>query len=528
MFVPFAEDKMVGTLLAGRYRITGIIASGGAGHVFKGVQEKLGREVAIKVLRSDISDTAREEFESRFLREAALAGRLHSPYVVTVHDFGTDEDSGTHFVIMEYLDGRTLKQAMKAGPMEPGWAVHITQGIARGLRHAHNNGLIHRDVKPGNVLLVADDEGVDVPKLVDFGLVKGIDDVGQEVTTTGMYMGTPAYMPPEQARGEKDITGKADVYSLGCVFYRMLTGVLPFSSDNAVTTALMHIQDAYPPMSGRAPDVSVDPALEDIVRACMEKDPKARPDSTQLVNLLKEYAHGGPVTETAEISTINPSERESLLGLEADPLPDRAESASPPPKSGRLVLIAGIFAGSGAAALLCGGIAALGLSFSNPTTQPELTIADVTPLPIHDVAAVVEPALPGDPTEVLDPTPPADPAPEPKPEPEPKAKEPPQPPKAPPIKKKKKVVKKAAPPPPPPPPPPEPVTADGVRFDGEHAARAVKFLNESDVTTMKAKGMSTRAANLVVANRPFADMSAFAGTYQVGPGTVQSVFNATK
>ncbi|TVQ89289.1 MAG: serine/threonine protein kinase [Deltaproteobacteria bacterium] len=283
-----SSDPLIGAVLANRYRVVEPIGRGGAGAVYRGMQLQLDRKVAIKVVRHDVAEEVREELQARFYREASLAGRLSHPAIVQTIDYGTTEH-GLQFVVMELLEGRTLKSALANGPMDPREAARLASELARGLHHAHSKGLIHRDVKSSNVLLITDEEGVEHPKLLDFGLVKSVRNE-LDVTQTPTYLGTPLYMSPEQATGSQELDGRSDQYSLGCLLYSMLTGKLPFVADSPMATALLHHTEPYPPMSKRAPDVKVDPKLEAIVERCMSKNVKDRfPDAGVLARALEDW-----------------------------------------------------------------------------------------------------------------------------------------------------------------------------------------------------------------------------------------------
>lgn len=285
------SDPLLGAVLADRYRVLAPIGRGGAGTVYRGVQLQLDREVAIKVVRHDVSERVRGELEARFFREASLAGRLSHPAIVHTIDYGATEH-GLQYVVMELLVGRTLKAALKGGPLDPDEAARIASELARGLHHAHSRGLVHRDVKASNVLLVRDDEGVEHPKLLDFGLVKSVSRE-LDVTQTPTYLGTPLYMSPEQAKGSQDLDGRSDQYSLGCLLYKMVSGELPFEAESPMATALKHNTEPYPLMAERAPNVQVDPDLEAIVRRCMAKSPDDRfPDAAALARALDQWRGG--------------------------------------------------------------------------------------------------------------------------------------------------------------------------------------------------------------------------------------------
>lgn len=280
-------DPLIGQTLLDRYEILFPLGQGGSSRVYRAIQQPLGREVAVKVVRSDLDEDFREEFELRFLREAALAGRLSHSALVTIHDFGRS-DAGHCFLVMELLRGRSLKRLIRKAPLQPELAIRLCAELARGLRHAHSAGLVHRDVKPGNVFLVRDDEGIERAKLLDFGLVK--EGGESSISGVGTFMGTPHYIAPEQAKGLESVDGRADLYSLGVVLFRMLTGQLPFSAETPMAIAIKHIRDAPPTMEERAPRIQVDPALQDIVSRCLHKAPEDRfADAAELARACEDW-----------------------------------------------------------------------------------------------------------------------------------------------------------------------------------------------------------------------------------------------
>jgi len=510
----FPRDVPLGTLLGGRYRLVEVLASGGAGTVFRAVQDNLGRDVALKVLRNDIDAASRAEFESRFLREGALAGRLSSPYVVTVHDFGTDLTTGTRYVVMELLHGVSLSERLREGTIPPAQAARLGEGIARGLRHAHGQGIIHRDIKPGNILLVADDDAVEIPKIVDFGLVKDLDVMEAELTTTGMYLGTPTYMAPEQARGQGGVTGRADVYSLGCVMYRMLAGRAPFRADSAIATALMHLQAKPDPLK----PYGVDPQLEAIVMRCLAKDPVDRPNADELVELLRAYRGGAPVGGGDEHSTFNRGLH--LPGLQR-PWWQRAAVRSALYAGTVVLLLGAVMLACGASLLLLMWPQAPAPSVHRPSLVEGI---DVTPFVDEPSADEPRRHVAPEPPEPATPSA-APPAPAHVAAPPPVA--PPEAPVAP------TPSAEAAPPPIPAPAaaPPATVAAavrvDGVAFDAAHAARALTFVNTASEEQLRAAGVYGRGVSVVLGGRPFASLSAFGDTPYVGAKTVEAVHAAT-
>jgi predicted Ser/Thr protein kinase len=502
-------DPLIGTTIAGRYHLLEVLGEGGAGRVYLARQEPMGRAVALKMMRLDVSAEARREFSSRFAREAALLGQLSHPNVVTVHDYGTTE-GGDQYVVMERLRGRSLKDAVRDEPVEAKRAVRIAEGIARGLAHAHEHGLVHRDVKPSNVFLVEDDGGRERPVLLDFGLVKH-KDAADDVTRTGTYMGTPAYTAPEQAKGAPDVDGKADVYALGVLLYRMLSGVLPYKGEHSMAVVLAHITEPYPPIAANS-GVHVDPAVEGMVRAAMEKDPRNRPSASDIARSLEEWR----ISQTA--------------GATATPAPQRAAS-----KGWVLPLLGGIGA-LGAVGL--GGLVILGVALaggawltlsrgSAPPAAAPIVVAQAPP----PVAPAPEPVVAPPPPVVPEPAPPPKPAPvpaKPRTEKPPVAKPPVE--KPPPEPVPETHVDRPPPAEKPPPPPaatPGHVLVDNVEMDQETAKRALAWVNAASEDDLVKAGVYDRGVETILASRPFASMTAFGDTRMIGEATVRAVVEAS-
>src|SRR5437773_2700367 len=212
-------------VLAGRYELEEVLGHGGMAEVFLGTDRVLGRRIAIKVLSDRFARDS--SFVARFRREAQSAASLNHPNVVSVFDTGSD--NGTHFIIMEYVQGKTLAEVIKEeAPLAPERATRIAQDVADALAFAHDAGIVHRDVKPGNIML---SPGGDV-KVMDFGIARATS--SESLTQTATVLGTATYFSPEQAQGE-GVDARSDVYSLGIVLYEMLTGRPPFNGDSAVT-----------------------------------------------------------------------------------------------------------------------------------------------------------------------------------------------------------------------------------------------------------------------------------------------------
>jgi tRNA A-37 threonylcarbamoyl transferase component Bud32 len=231
-----------GRVLAGRYRLVAPIARGGMAEVWEGHDEVLSRPVAVKVLQAHLA--ADGVFLERFRREAVTAARLAHPGIVATFDTGFDD--GTAFIVMELVRGRNLRQWLDSyGRLEPWQAVGVARQMADALSYAHQAGLVHRDVKPANVLLIEDEWGGLRVKITDFGIAKAGIDMGADLTRTGMVLGTPKYLSPEQIRGF-DPDPRADLYSLGVVLYEMLVGAPPYAGETEMATALAHLGDKVP------------------------------------------------------------------------------------------------------------------------------------------------------------------------------------------------------------------------------------------------------------------------------------------
>src|SRR5215204_6057885 len=251
------------TLVDGRYRIIRRLGSGGMADVYSAEDTQLGREVALKVLYRRFAEDA--EFVERFRREASSAAGLQHPNVVQVFDRG--EWDGTYYIAMEFLEGRNLKQIVRDhGPLEPALAVDIVLQILKAARFAHRRGIVHRDIKPHNVIV--DDDGR--AKVTDFGIARA---GASDMTETGSIMGTAQYLSPEQAQGQP-VDARADLYSIGIVLYELLTGAPPFDADSPVTIALKQVSEE--PLPPRQRNPAVPPALDAVVLRALRKDPADR------------------------------------------------------------------------------------------------------------------------------------------------------------------------------------------------------------------------------------------------------------
>ncbi|MGH7435836.1 MAG: serine/threonine-protein kinase, partial [Polyangiaceae bacterium] len=271
-------DPLVGTVLLGRVRLLRPIARGGMGKVYFGEQTGLGRPCAIKVLDPRLAAADVGDFTRRFLLEASVASKISHPNVVTVFDYG-ETPAGSCFIAMEYLDGHTLADHLKGGGLPASRATHIAEQMCAALREAHALGVVHRDVKPGNVFLMQRDEDSDFVKVLDFGLVGEVH--GHEAPPQDPHgaaaevpiMGSPKYMAPEQVHGHPT-DARTDVYAVGAVLYAMLAGHPPFQRATDLATMMAQVSDAPPPLGPIVPGLP--PGLEVIVLKCLEKDPDRR------------------------------------------------------------------------------------------------------------------------------------------------------------------------------------------------------------------------------------------------------------
>jgi serine/threonine-protein kinase len=275
-----------------RYELVRHIARGGMAQVYLAQDLLLDRPVAIKVLFPELSSDP--SFVERFRREAQAAANLSHANIVSIYDWGQGEH--TYFIVMEFIDGQTLSSLIRQGPLTPGRAAAIGADIAGALDFAHRRGVIHRDVKPGNVLI---DRNGQV-KVADFGIARAVSHASEGLTQTGAVMGTATYFSPEQAQGQP-VDARSDVYSLGIVLYEMVTGRPPFSGDSPVAIAYKHVRE-YPVLPSTINE-SVPAEYEAIVMAAMAKDPEDRYQSAaELRDDLARFHHGQPVLAPAPIS----------------------------------------------------------------------------------------------------------------------------------------------------------------------------------------------------------------------------------
>ncbi|HEX3757126.1 MAG TPA: serine/threonine-protein kinase [Kofleriaceae bacterium] len=294
----------------GNYHVVSKIGEGGMGAVYLARHVTLGRPAAIKVLHSSLSSN--QDMVSRFFNEARAATAVRNPGIVEVFDFGVVED-GSAYIVMEYLEGENLGARIRRGRMSVAATMTIVRAISRALHAAHEQGIVHRDLKPDNIFLVPDPElaSGERVKLLDFGIAK-LAPISGEVsqTRTGMVMGTPTYMAPEQCRGAGSVDHRADLYALGCVAYQMMCGRPPFVSDGAGDLIARHLYFAPEPLRSLCPDIPA--KIDDLVLWLLQKDPAARPASAaDLVRAIEQLA---AESEVGVLQT-HPPARFSAAGL---------------------------------------------------------------------------------------------------------------------------------------------------------------------------------------------------------------------
>lgn len=272
------------TIFGERYEIGALIGAGGMSDVFIATDTRLNREVAVKVLRSDLN--REQTFVTRFRKEALAAAGLSHPGIVAVYDSG---ENPAPYIVMELLQGKTLRELID-GPVDPKTAIQITEGILQALAYSHANGIVHRDIKPGNIMIT--DQG-DV-KVMDFGIARALDDVSATMTATWNVVGTAQYLSPEQASGET-ADARSDLYSVGVVLYEMLTGRPPFTGDTPVSIALQHLSSDFIAPSKINP--ALDEQFDHFLSVVMAKDPSSRyQDANSMLADLHRIKTGQTIT----------------------------------------------------------------------------------------------------------------------------------------------------------------------------------------------------------------------------------------
>jgi serine/threonine-protein kinase len=311
------SDTLINTLFDGRYRILRKLGSGGMANVYLAEDEELGRRVAIKILNDRYAND--ELFIERFRREAKSAAALSHPNIVSIYDRG--EAEGTYYIAMEVIEGRSLKELiLTRGPLPIGHAVAYTLEMLEALRFAHRHGIIHRDIKPHNILIG------ERLKVTDFGIARA---GASQMTEAGSIMGTAQYLSPEQARGAP-VTASSDLYSVGIVLYEMLTGKVPFTGDSAIEIAMKHLNEVPKPPSKIRPEISEE--LDHVVLRALSKAPEDRYQSAEeFAEDLHRVEAGLPLApETSEAATALLAAPGATIGGTTQVLPSDATQVAPP------------------------------------------------------------------------------------------------------------------------------------------------------------------------------------------------------
>ena len=388
---PDADIRIAG------YRIEARVGRGGMGEVYRAVQLNLDRRVALKVLAPHLADDDR--FRRRFLRESRIAASIDHPSIIPIYETG--EDGGLLYIAMRYVDGPDLATVLgREGRLAPARTMAIMTQVASALDAAHEHGLVHRDVKPANILLAAGSGGSDSHcYLCDFGLIKQVDSEqgASALTATDQFVGTIPYVAPEQIEGTT-LDGRTDVYSLGCVLFHCLTGSIPFQGANDVEVVFAHISRPPPPLSDRAPDLP--PALDPIVARAMAKAREDRwPTCSSLVAALSAQLGSQPASPTPDDITrsmVHPPPPRTFAPTSPRPGASPAPTATPAPPNAPAASSAPPASGTASAA-----------AAATPTSDPD-TVTE-----IGDPGLTTEVSDPGAVTEIATPAPPDQPPPAP-------------------------------------------------------------------------------------------------------------------
>jgi eukaryotic-like serine/threonine-protein kinase len=326
---------MIGREIGGRYRLTAPLGEGGMSTLWRAIDQQLDREVAVKILRPQYS--ADPGFAARFRQEARSVASLTHPNIVSVYDYGTDPDGTTQYIVMELVEGRDLAAILhERGRVATDDAVQVAIAVASALEAAHRRGIVHRDVKPGNILITQDGD----VKVTDFGIARAVSEAS--MTVTGTTLGSVHYFSPEQARGD-EVTGRSDVYALGIVLYEMLTGHRPFEGDSAAGVALKRLTENPPrPMVGGQP---LPAGLEAILRRALEREPEKRfPDAGSMAEALRAWRKDPDAVPSGLVGAVPVAAATPAAGEPTVYVPppvarpsDRAPYAGPPRQQARRV-----------------------------------------------------------------------------------------------------------------------------------------------------------------------------------------------
>jgi hypothetical protein len=328
-----AHELQPGMIIRNKYQIIERIGIGGMGLVYRGRHLTFNELCAIKIVNDDIAGNA--NFLKRFQTEAIVTRKLRHPNAVRVDDFDYTED-GRPFIVMELVEGKNVSEVLqKEGALAVPRAIRIARQVGQAIGMAHKLGIVHRDLKPGNIILTTDEQGQEIAKVLDFGIAKLREAAGEErseMTMTGMVVGTPLYMSPEQFLGKKaggEVDGRTDIYSLGVVLYQMITAQLPFDAETPYALMLQHLQGTARPPHELKPELHIPMALSQVILRAMEKSREQRfQTAEEFVAALDQVTARSVASEALGTATPKP-------GVQAVPTPPRAAVAVPVPTTGR-------------------------------------------------------------------------------------------------------------------------------------------------------------------------------------------------
>jgi eukaryotic-like serine/threonine-protein kinase len=385
------SGDLIGQVIADRYHVTKKLGEGGMGAVYLAEHVKMGRKSAIKVMSASMSQDA--DAVSRFNREANNASRIQHPNICAIYDFGETPD-GLMYLAMEFIEGNSLNEILKkSGPMTLQRATHILKQAAEALHVAHAGGIVHRDLKPDNIM-IAQQAGKDLVKVVDFGIAKAVggEETGQKVTKTGLVVGTPEYMSPEQLSGDK-LDGRSDLYSLALVYYRMITGTLPFQAETSQETMIKRLTDDPMPLRDALPTANFPAGLQQVMDRALARYANDRYSDAVEFSKDVEAALVGIAPEGGATMVVGAADMKTMVAgapPRTSAMPKTriagaadkagAQASSPEKKSPVMAIAAGVVV----LALAGGGYAMFG---RGSTATPPVTPVDSTAPAQHDTSS---------------------------------------------------------------------------------------------------------------------------------------------
>jgi serine/threonine-protein kinase len=376
-----AKDPLLGKVLDGRYQIENVLGEGGMGIVYRAVHTTLGKQLAIKVLRPEVSK--KEEILARFKQEARSASAIGNQHIIDISDFGVLPDGSTYFV-MEFLGGKSLTEALQDGKFETSRTIRVARQLCNALGAAHEIGVVHRDLKPDNVQLIERDNNSDFVKVLDFGIAK-VGGASSKLTQAGQVFGTPHYMSPEQCAGTA-VDNRTDIYAIGVMMYEMATGQVPFDADNLMGILTKHMYENPIPPRDFDPPTDVPPALEAVIMKALAKKPEGR---------YQNMAEMAADLQAAEAGTTPRAVVEAV---------DRSAGMGAPTEAGRTGVTVGVpdqevrikksqaplFIAVGVVVLLAGGAAAFVFAGSGSDAEVEADQNVIAPAPVEKPAAAAD------------------------------------------------------------------------------------------------------------------------------------------